>query len=191
MAKQLSTAGFSVVVLEQGGWGKFGRDWEYTKDELVNGNPAPADRLMSDPSRQRNTFRRTDKEKAAAGTHAYGCVVGGGTVTYGGCSWRHLPWEFNEATTSARSRARASRIGRSTTKSSSPITPRRNGKWASRACASIRRSWRRCRRTIPCRPCRSRPRARCSRWPRRSSGSRWFRARSRSSRSRTWAARAA
>ena len=99
MAKQLSTAGFSVVVLEQGGWGKYGRDWEYTKDELVNGNPAPADRLMSDPSRQRNTFRRTDKEKATAGTHAYGCVVGGGTVTYGGSSWRHLPWEFNEATT--------------------------------------------------------------------------------------------
>ena len=96
MAKQLSTAGFSVVVLEQGGWGKFGRDWEYTKDELVNGNPAPADRLMSDPSRQRNTFRRTDKEKAGPGTHAYGCVVGGGTVTYGGSSWRHLPWEFNE-----------------------------------------------------------------------------------------------
>jgi len=98
MAKQLSTAGFSVVVLEQGGWGKFGRDWEYTKDELVNANPAPADRLMSDPSRQRNTFRRNDKEKAGPGTHAYGCVVGGGTVTYGGSSWRHLPWEFNEKT---------------------------------------------------------------------------------------------
>jgi len=98
MAKQLSTAGFSVVVLEQGGWGKFGRDWEYTKDELVNANPAPADRLMSDPTRQRNTFRRNDKEKAGPGTHAYGCVVGGGTVTYGGSSWRHLPWEFNEKT---------------------------------------------------------------------------------------------
>ena len=25
--------------------------------------------------------------------------MGGGTVTYGGSSWRHLPWEFNEATT--------------------------------------------------------------------------------------------
>ena len=29
---------------------------------------------------------------------AYGCVVGGGTVTYGGSSWRHLPYEFSEAT---------------------------------------------------------------------------------------------
>ena len=53
---------------------------------------------MSDPTRQRNTFRRNDKEKAAPGTHSYGCVVGGGTVTYGGSSWRHLPYEFNELT---------------------------------------------------------------------------------------------
>jgi choline dehydrogenase-like flavoprotein len=36
MAKQLSQAGFSVVVLEQGGWGKYGRDHEYNKDEWLN-----------------------------------------------------------------------------------------------------------------------------------------------------------
>jgi choline dehydrogenase-like flavoprotein len=99
MAKELSTAGFQVVVLEQGGWGKYGREWEYTKDELLNGHPSLDDRLMSDPSRQRNTFRRNDTEQAGTGTHSYGCVVGGGTVTYGGSSWRHLPWEFNEAST--------------------------------------------------------------------------------------------
>jgi len=97
MAKQLSTAGFSVVVLEQGGWGKYGREHEYNKDEWLNLNLSDDDRLMSDPSRQRNTFRRNDKEKAVAGTHSYGCVVGGGTVTYGSSSWRHLPYEFNEA----------------------------------------------------------------------------------------------
>src|ERR1700730_2575096 len=99
MAKQLSVAGFKVVVLEQGGWGKYGHEHDYTKDEYLNDNPSLEDRLMSDPSRQRNTFRRNDKEKAVPGTHTYGCVVGGGTVTYGGSSWRHLPWEFNEATT--------------------------------------------------------------------------------------------
>jgi len=99
MAKQLSVAGFSVVVLEQGGWGKYGHEQDYTKDELLNSNPSAADRLMSDPSRQRNTFRRTDRDQAMPGRHAYGCVVGGGTVTYGGSSWRHLPWEFNEAST--------------------------------------------------------------------------------------------
>ena len=92
MAKQLSQAGFSVVVLEQGGWGKDGRDSEYNKDEWLNRNQPLEDRLMSDPTRQRNTFRRNDKEKATPGTHSYGCVVGGGTVTYGGSSWRHLPY---------------------------------------------------------------------------------------------------
>ncbi len=97
MAKQLSEAGFSVVVMEQGGWGKYGRESEYNKDEWLQQNLSEQDRLMSDPSRQRNTFRRTDKEKAVAGTHNYGCVVGGGTVTYGGSSWRHLPYEFREA----------------------------------------------------------------------------------------------
>jgi len=97
MAKQLSTAGFSVVVLEQGGWGKFGHEQDYTKDELQNAHPAVADRLMSDPTRQPNTFRRNASQDAGPGVHSYGCVVGGGTVTYGGSSWRHLPWEFHEA----------------------------------------------------------------------------------------------
>ena len=66
MAKQLSVAGFSVVVLEQGGWGKFGREHEYNKDEWLQRNLSEEDQLMSDPARQRNTFRRNDKEKAAA-----------------------------------------------------------------------------------------------------------------------------
>jgi choline dehydrogenase-like flavoprotein len=97
MAKQLSVAGFSVVVLEQGSWGKYGREHEYDKDEWLARNASDDDRLMSDPAQQRNTFRPNDKIKAVPGTHSYGCVVGGGTVTYGGSSWRHLPYEFTEA----------------------------------------------------------------------------------------------
>ncbi len=97
MAKQLSVAGFSVVVLEQGGWGKYGREQEYNKDEWLQLNLSDDDRLMSDPSRQRNTFRPNDKVKAVPGNHSYGCVIGGGTVTYGSSSWRHLPYEFHEA----------------------------------------------------------------------------------------------
>ena len=97
MAKQLSVAGFSVVVLEQGNWGKYGREHEYTKDEWLNRNPSDEDRLMSDPAQQRNTFRPNDNVKAVPGNHSYGCVVGGGTVTYGGSMWRHLPYEFREA----------------------------------------------------------------------------------------------
>jgi len=99
MAKQLSTAGFSVVVLEQGSWGKYGREHEYSKDELLNRYPSDEDRLMSNPRTQPNTFRRTANDEARPGSHSYGCVVGGGTVSYGGSSWRHLPWEFNEAST--------------------------------------------------------------------------------------------
>lgn len=99
MAKQLSTAGFSVVVLEQGGWGKYGREHEYNKDELLERYVSDEDRLMSNPRTQPNTFRRTADDEAGPGSHSYGCVVGGGTVTYGGSSWRHLPWEFNEAST--------------------------------------------------------------------------------------------
>ena len=99
MAKQLSQAGFSVVVLEQGGWGAYGHEQDYNKDELLNRfMPNVADRMLSDPVRQRNTFRRNAKEKAGPGNHSYGCVVGGGTVTYGASSWRHLPYEFNEVT---------------------------------------------------------------------------------------------
>jgi choline dehydrogenase-like flavoprotein len=96
MAKQLSVAGFSVVVLEQGSWGKYGREHEYNKDEWLGRNANDDDRLMSDPAQQRNTFRPNDKTKAVPGSHSYGCVVGGGTVTYGGSSWRHLPYEFRE-----------------------------------------------------------------------------------------------
>jgi len=97
MAKQLAIAGFSVVVLEQGGWGAYGHEQDYSKDELSNRFPAEDDMLMTNPKTQINTFRRNAGEKAAIGNHSYGCVVGGGTVTYGGSSWRHLPWEFDEA----------------------------------------------------------------------------------------------
>jgi choline dehydrogenase-like flavoprotein len=36
MAKQLSVAGFTVVVLEQGGWGMYGHEQDYTKDEWLD-----------------------------------------------------------------------------------------------------------------------------------------------------------
>ena len=50
MAKELAVAGFSVVVLEQGGPGAYGHEQDYNKDELLNMYPpTPDDRLMSDP----------------------------------------------------------------------------------------------------------------------------------------------
>jgi choline dehydrogenase-like flavoprotein len=100
MAKELSVAGFSVIVLEQGGPGAYGHEEDYTKDELLATlyPPTFADRFISDPKLQVNTFRRTDKEKATIAKMTMPCVLGGGSVTYGGSSWRHLPYEFNEAT---------------------------------------------------------------------------------------------
>jgi choline dehydrogenase-like flavoprotein len=99
MAKELAVAGFSVVVLEQGGPGAYGHEQDYNKDELLNlYPPSPDDRLLSDPKLQPNTFRPNATVKALPGNSVYGCVLGGGTVTYGGSSWRHLPYEFNEAT---------------------------------------------------------------------------------------------
>ena len=54
---------------------------------------------MSDPVAAARTHSAgPTRTRPTPGTHSYGCVVGGGTVTYGGSSWRHLPWEFNEAT---------------------------------------------------------------------------------------------
>ena len=99
MAKELSVAGFSVVLLEQGGPGAYGHEQDYNKDELLNMFPPSADeRLLSDPQLQPNTFRPNEREKAVPGNSTYGCVLGGGTVTYGASSWRHLPYEFQEAT---------------------------------------------------------------------------------------------
>ena len=70
MAKQLSQAGFSVVVMEQGNWGAYGHEQDYNKDELINRFPTTEDMLLSDPKTQRNTFRRNASEKAMPGTHS-------------------------------------------------------------------------------------------------------------------------
>ena len=68
MAKQLALAGFSVVVMEQGGWGCYGHDQDYNKDELSNRFPTEEDRLISDPRLHVNTFRRNASEKATPAT---------------------------------------------------------------------------------------------------------------------------
>ena len=96
MAKKLAQAGFSCVVLEQGGWGDYGHEETANKDELNNRYPSEQQQLLSDPKKQVSTFRRSESEKAAPFNNSYGCVVGGGTVTYGASNWRHMPWEFDE-----------------------------------------------------------------------------------------------
>src|SRR5690348_14364376 len=94
MAKELSTAGFSVVCLEQGphlGPGDFTHDeWEVTQNEgLVWG------RRKGHPQ----TFRRSASEKARivdAGGLGYAHNVGGSSIHFSGNFWRLRPVDFAE-----------------------------------------------------------------------------------------------
>ena len=99
VAKEVSTAGFQVVVLEQG---PHLTEKDFRHDELkfkdiydppYIGQPT----LMNDYVRQPNTFRKTAQEKAqrlpAVG---YGRCVGGGTVHFTANYWRFHEIDFIE-----------------------------------------------------------------------------------------------
>ena len=91
MAKELSTAGFQVVVLEQG---PYLREKDFTYDELrIRDTPA----LVNDHALQPNTFRKTEQDKAVlAPAISYGRCVGGGTVHYTATHWRFREIDFVE-----------------------------------------------------------------------------------------------
>ncbi|HLG94871.1 MAG TPA: GMC family oxidoreductase [Bryobacteraceae bacterium] len=91
MAKELSTAGFQVVVLEQG---PYLRESDFTYDEKrVRDTP----QLVNDHALQPNTFRKTEQEKAVlAPAISYGRCVGGGTVHYTATHWRFREIDFIE-----------------------------------------------------------------------------------------------
>ncbi len=72
MAKKLSQAGFSCVVLEQGGWGSYGHEESTNKDELLNRFPQDREMLLSDPKRQVTTFRRTEDERTVPNSKSSG-----------------------------------------------------------------------------------------------------------------------
>jgi len=99
VAKELSTAGFQVVVLEQG---PYFREQDFDHDELkfkdVFDSPfIGREVLTNDHSLQPNTFRKTEREKAALTAFAqYGSCVGGGTVHFAGNYWRFHEVDFAE-----------------------------------------------------------------------------------------------
>jgi choline dehydrogenase-like flavoprotein len=99
MAKELSTAGFDVVVLEQGprvGVKDFKHDELRFKDIFdppYIGQPA----MTNDHRRQPNTFRKTENAKAVVQpVVAYGQCVGGGTVHFTANYWRFHEIDFEE-----------------------------------------------------------------------------------------------
>jgi choline dehydrogenase-like flavoprotein len=91
MAKELSTAGFRVVALEQGPW-RHEKDFKH--DEI-----AVAERggLINDHKKQPNTFRKTPAEKAKVQAAVGYCqTVGGGSVHFTANYWRFHPEDFHE-----------------------------------------------------------------------------------------------
>jgi choline dehydrogenase-like flavoprotein len=93
MAKELSTSGFKVVVLEQG---PYLREKDFLHDEtkvLFQGM------LINDWKRQPNTFRKTASERATRQPAVlYGRCVGGGTVHFTANFWRFKELDFEERT---------------------------------------------------------------------------------------------
>jgi choline dehydrogenase-like flavoprotein len=91
IAKELSTAGFRVLVLEQG---PYLREKDFEHDELKYLRQRA---ISNDYRRQPNTFRRTEKEKAKLQPAIiYGRQVGGGTVQFTGNYWRFHEIDFIE-----------------------------------------------------------------------------------------------
>ena len=94
LAKELSTAGFSVVVLEQGPRlteSQFDHDEFGTFMQSKNSN---------NPAMQPQSFRATPSDKAQrALALIYGRLVGGSNAHFTANFWRLRPIDFNEAST--------------------------------------------------------------------------------------------
>src|SRR5579872_4928192 len=99
MAKELSSAGFQVVLLEQGPYFRE-RDFEHDELKFKDVFDPPfigQEVLTNDHSLQPNTFRKTEGEKAVLTAFAqYGKCVGGGTVQFTGNYWRFHEVDFVE-----------------------------------------------------------------------------------------------
>lgn len=92
MAKELSVAGFSVIVLEQG---PYLRERDYSHDEIKYVfQPG----LTNDIKQQPATFRKTASDKTQTGIKPveYGRQVGGGSVHFTGNYWRFHESDFQE-----------------------------------------------------------------------------------------------
>ncbi len=99
VAKELSTAGFQVVVLEQGPYLR-AEDFEHDelkKKRIWSPPYIGQDVLTNDHSLQPNTFRKTAKDKAVLSPAVqYGRCVGGGSVHFTANYWRFHEIDFVE-----------------------------------------------------------------------------------------------
>lgn len=91
MAKELATAGFRVVILEQGPWMQ-ANDFRHDEVGYLYRNA-----LTNNPQKQPTTFRKTPNEAAKVQpTVEYGRLVGGGSVHFTSNYWRFHPDDFRE-----------------------------------------------------------------------------------------------
>jgi len=91
LAKELSTSGFSVVVLEQG---PYLRESDFSHDEI---KVLREFQLSNDPKSQPNTFRKSSTEKAIEQRAVvYGSAVGGTSNHFAANFWRFLEIDFME-----------------------------------------------------------------------------------------------
>jgi choline dehydrogenase-like flavoprotein len=91
MAKELSTAGLRVVVLEQGPWHR-AADFKHDEVDVMF-----REALTNDHKKQPNTFRKTSSEPAKRQPAVeYGRMVGGGSVHFTSNYWRFHPDDFRE-----------------------------------------------------------------------------------------------
>jgi choline dehydrogenase-like flavoprotein len=92
IAKELATAGFTVVVLEQG---PRMTESQFDHDEF---GVFMQSKLANNPATQPQTFRATPQDKAEkAFALIYGRLVGGSNAHFTGNFWRLRPIDFNEA----------------------------------------------------------------------------------------------
>ena len=92
VAKELSTAGFSVVVLEQGPW-RTEKDFVHDELKIFQSNL-----LTNNWNDSPNTFRKTEREKAKVKPSVmYGRGVGGTSVHFSANYWRFREIDFKEA----------------------------------------------------------------------------------------------
>jgi choline dehydrogenase-like flavoprotein len=154
LAKELSSNGLQVVVLEQGPRiepGQFEHDeyWAFNLHALTN-----------NPRQQPTTFRKSENETATIKpTISYGRVVGGGCVHFTTNYWRFHELDFVELSRKGSIPVPVLRTGRSLTMTSNLITRKRSGNLACPAKRAQIRLIHRDRNPILCRHCPSNRRA--------------------------------
>ena len=128
IAKELSTAGFDVVVLEQG---PYRNAADFTHDEIdVVLNYALADGGIPNTGQTFRDDESTVAEQPSAPPADYAQTVGGSSVHFSGNFWRLRESDFKERSLWDRLRGLTSRIGRSVMRNLSRITPGSTGRSA-------------------------------------------------------------